>query len=138
METSLTRKRWGYLIATLLLLATEVLIALFVRDNFVRPYVGDVLVVVVIYTFVRIFVPEGIRWLPLYVFLFAACVEGLQALHMVEFLELSENRFFSTLIGATFDFKDIICYAAGCMLLGGFEIFYRRVKERKEREHGIL
>ncbi len=29
----------------------EVLIALYVRDNFVRPYIGDVLVVVVIILF---------------------------------------------------------------------------------------
>ena len=45
-------------IATVILLLTEVLIALYVHDAFVRPYIGDVLVVIVIYTFIRIFVPE--------------------------------------------------------------------------------
>ena len=48
-------KRTAYGIATFILLTIEVLIALFVHDAFVRPYIGDVLVVVVIYTFVRIF-----------------------------------------------------------------------------------
>ena len=52
------KKRLFYLVATLVLLAIEVLIALFVHDSFVRPYVGDMLVVVVIYAFVRIFVPK--------------------------------------------------------------------------------
>lgn len=132
------KKQLEYLAATLLLLGVEVLIALFVRDAFVRPYVGDVLVVVVIYTFVRIFVPEKMRLLPLYVFLFASCVEGLQAVHIVERLGLSGNRFFSVLIGATFDFKDIICYAVGCVLLGGYEILNRKMTEREERHHGIL
>lgn len=132
------KKQLGYLAATLLLLGVEVLIALFVRDAFVRPYVGDVLVVVVIYTFVRIFVPEKMRLLPLYVFLFASCVEGLQAVHIVERLGLSGNRFLSVLIGATFDFKDIICYAVGCVLLGGYEILNRKMTEREERHHGIL
>ena len=43
-------KRIGYAIATVILLLTEVLIALYVHDAFVRPYIGDVLVVIVIYT----------------------------------------------------------------------------------------
>ena len=122
----LAKKRLGYMLATLILLGIEVYIALFVRDAVVRPYVGDMLVVVVIYTFVRIFVPEKVRFLPLYVFLFAALVEGLQAIHIVELLGLSAYPFFSILIGATFDGKDIICYAVGCILLGGYEILKRK------------
>ena len=43
-------KRIGYAIATVVLLLIEVLIAVYVHDAFVRPYIGDVLVVVVIYT----------------------------------------------------------------------------------------
>ena len=126
------KKRFAYLFATLMLLGIEVVIALFVRDDFVRPYVGDVLVVVVIYTFVRTFVPEKIRLLPLYVFLFAVGVEGLQAVNIVEWLGLSDNRIFSILIGSTFDFKDIICYAMGCVLLGGYEVLNRKMIKRED------
>ena len=123
---SLGKKRLVYLFATLILLGIEVLIALFVHDKFVRPYVGDVLVVMVIYMFVRVFVPEKVSLLPLLVFLFATGVEALQAVNIVEVLGLSNNRFFSTLIGATFDFKDIVCYAVGCTVLGGYEILRRK------------
>ena len=123
---SLGKKRLVYLFATLILLGIEVLIALFVHDKFVRPYVGDVLVVMVIYMFVRVFVPEKVSLLPLLVFLFATGVEALQAVNIVEVLGLSNNRFFSTLIGATFDFKDIVCYAVGCAVLGGYEILRRK------------
>ncbi len=42
-----------YLSAFFILLTIEVFIALFVHDNFIRPYIGDVLVVIVIYTFIR-------------------------------------------------------------------------------------
>lgn len=122
----LTKKRLGYMLATLILLGIEVGIALFVRDAFVRPYVGDMLVVIVIYTFVRILVPERVRLLPLYVFLFAVFVEGLQAVQIVELLGFSAYPFFSILIGATFDVKDIICYAVGCILLGGYERYRRK------------
>lgn len=120
------KKRIFYAIATILLIAVEVLIALFVHDRFVRPYVGDVLVVVVIYTFVRIWIPEGSPLLPLWVFLFAACVEGLQAIHITEKLGLADNRFLRVLIGGTFDFRDILCYAAGCAAVWLVEIIVKR------------
>lgn len=115
------RKRLLYLGMTVLIFVIELLIALFVRDTFIRPYVGDMLVVVLIYTFLRILFPEKPRLLPLYVFLFAAFVEGLQAINIVEILGLQNNRFFSVLIGATFDWKDIVCYGTGCVLLGVWE-----------------
>ena len=118
------KKRLFYLFATLVLLAIEVLIALFVHDDFVRPYVGDMLVVVVIYAFVRIFVPKKCRLLPLWIFLFAILVEVLQYFEIVRLLGLSNNRFMSVLIGSTFDWKDIACYAAGCGLLALYERFF--------------
>lgn len=116
------KKRIAYGIVTFILLAIEVLIALFVHDAFVRPYIGDVLVVVVIYTFVRIFIPERCRLLPLFVFLFAAGVEVLQLFHIVDLLGLGANRFFRVLIGSVFDMKDVLCYAVGCLILGGYEV----------------
>lgn len=119
-------KRLFYLGATLFLLTIEILIALFVHDRFIRPYVGDMLVVVVIYTFARIFFPERLRLLPLYVFVFAASVELLQYFDLVTALGLNNNTFFRTLIGATFDVKDILCYGAGCLLLGVWEAFRKR------------
>ena len=119
-------KRTAYLLATVLIFLLELLIALFVRDNFIRPYVGDMLVVVLVYTFLRIIFPERPRILPLYVFLFAAGVEALQGIRIVELLGLQNNRFFSVLIGTTFDWKDIICYGVGCLLLGVWEVWLRR------------
>lgn len=120
------RKRFAYAIVTFVLIAIEVLIALFVHDAFVRPYLGDVLVVVVLYTLIRTAIPENYSLLPLYVFLFAAGVEVLQLLHVVEWLGLGGNPFFRVLIGSVFDWKDILCYAVGCLVLGGYEVFRHR------------
>lgn len=118
---SIRKKRMGYLAVTVLLFVVELLIALFVHDNFIRPYVGDVLVVVLLYTFVRIFIPQGVRLLPLYIFLFAAGVEVLQYFRIVEVLGLSDHRVLSVVIGSVFDVKDIVCYGVGCALLGIYE-----------------
>lgn len=115
------KKRLAYLFATIALFGIEFLIALFVHDKFIRPYVGDVLVVVLLYTFVRIFLPEGVRLLPLYIFLFAAGVELLQYFRIVELLGLSDNRVLSVVVGSVFDVKDIVCYGVGSVILGVFE-----------------
>lgn len=72
------KKRIIYAAITVLLLLIEVLIALYIHDSIIRPYTGDVLVVIVIYTFIRVFIPDKYPWLPAYIFLFAAGVEVLQ------------------------------------------------------------
>lgn len=119
--------RIKYLIATTVLIAIEVIIAIFVHDSFIRPYVGDMLVVVVVYTFIRIFIPKKFRLLPLAVFVFASFVEVLQLLRLTEVLGVADNRFLSILLGLTFDIKDIACYAVGCILLGVYElIIYKK------------
>ena len=126
-------KRVFFLLATIVLIMLEVLIALFVHDNFVRPYLGDVIVVVVVYCFVRIFIPEKVYLLPLYVFLFAVMVEVLQYFHIVDLLGLGNSTFFRILIGGVFDWKDILCYGVGCLLLGAFELFrFRRAHEKEK------
>ena len=85
------KKRIFYIISFLVIFCMEVLIALYVRDRFIRPYVGDMLVVVLVYSFVRIFLPTGIPRMPFYVFLFACLVEVLQYFRLVETLGVT-NR----------------------------------------------
>ena len=115
------KKRILYLIATLILLTIEVLIALYVHDDFIRPFVGDAIVVIVIYTLVRIFIPEKGRLLPLYIFVFAVAVELLQGIHIVNILGVADNEFLRILIGDSFDIRDILCYGVGCIFLGIYE-----------------
>lgn len=109
------KERQRYILAFILLLGAEVLIALFVRDQFVRPYVGDVLVAVLLCCLLRIAIPKGRPLLPLWVFLFCAFVEASQYLNLVKFLHL-EDTVFSVILGSVFDWKDILCYGVGCLL----------------------
>ena len=111
----LKKSRTTYAVAFGVLLLIEIIIALFVHDAFVRPYIGDVLVTVLLCCLCRIIIPKGVSALPIYVFVFAALVELAQYVNIVKLLGLENNAFFSTIIGTTFSFVDILCYAAGCL-----------------------
>ncbi len=125
----LVKRRIIYGVVFLILLALEVLIALYVHDKLIRPYIGDIIVVMVLYAAVRVVRPEGFKLLPLYLFLFAALVEGLQFFNLIELLKVENNTLLRVLIGSVFDVKDILCYGIGCILLG---IFEWKIKERRE------
>lgn len=97
-------------------LGIEVLIALFVHDSFVRPYFGDVLAVVCVYFFTRIFLPEKPRSLSVFVTAFSFLAELVQLTPLSEVLPSP----LSVIVGGTFDFKDLACYLAGgvvCFLI---------------------
>lgn len=110
------RLRVIYGVLFVVILIVEILIALFVHDNFIRPYIGDMLVTVLICSFVRFFIPEKIKVLPMLVFAFSALVEIGQYFDFVKLLGLDDNLFISTLLGRTFSVADLICYAMGCIL----------------------
>ena len=114
MKINHLRTRIIYAAIFLAVLLAEVLIALFVRDDFIRPYGGDILVTVLICCFARIFFPTGARLLPLWVFLFAAAVEVGQYFDFVALLGLERSGVLGIMLGSTFSFADILCYAAGC------------------------
>ena len=121
----MAKLRLFYLSLFLLLLAVEAFIAVFIHDAFVRPFLGDVLAVIVVYCFVRIFIPKKVALLPLYVFLFAAAVEFAQLFHLATLLGL-RGRFFRVIFGSSFDGIDLLCYLAGGILLAGWEIWRKR------------
>lgn len=110
------RLRIIYAVMFLIILTIELLIALFAHDNFIRPYVGDMLVTVLICYFARIFFPEKIKSMPILVFIFSALVEIGQYFDFVKQIGLDDNAFISTLLGRTFSVADLICYAMGCIL----------------------
>lgn len=132
MQVKLWKTRTAYALVFFMILVTEICIALFVRDNFIRPYGGDLLVTVLLCCFVRIFFPSGIRLLPVWVFLFATAVEIGQYFDFVTLLGLGGSAFFRILMGSSFSWIDLICYGAGCGLFWIAERWLRR----KETPHG--
>ena len=64
-----------FFLLSILFFVIEVLIALYVKDDFVRPYVGDYLVVMLIYCAVRTFIKASPVKVAIAVLLFAYLIE---------------------------------------------------------------
>lgn len=112
-----------YFLLFLILLWFEVLIALFVHDDFVRPYVGDFLVVMLLYCFTRSFLFFNLSLTLLLVLVFAYVVEIAQYFSLVHRLGLQDYPLANTLIGNSFDWQDLLAYTLGAALIFFVEQF---------------
>jgi Protein of unknown function (DUF2809) len=106
-----------YFFWTVILFLIEVYIAIFINDNFVRPFIGDVLVVILIYCFIKAFFKIKSSIAILSVFIFSCGVEILQYFNFVNYLGLQNNKILAVALGSTFDWKDIIAYAIGSVIV---------------------
>ena len=104
---------WRYFVLAILILIIEILIAIFVHDSFIRPYIGDLLVVIFIYCFLKSFVSLSTSKAALYVLLFSYFVEALQYFRIVQILGFQRNNLARIIIGTSFDWKDILMYTIG-------------------------
>ena len=108
-----------YFLLAFILFVIEVLIALFVRDRFIRPYVGDFLVVILIYCSLRAFLNASPVKIAMGVLLFSYAVEILQYFQIVNRLGLADNLIAKTVIGYGFEWWDLVAYTLGI----GFVLF---------------
>lgn len=103
----------GYLAITLILLLTEVLIAVYVHDDIVRPYIGDLLVVILLYCFARTFLSASVLSVALAVLVFSFLIEVGQYFHLVSLLGLAHSAIAKVVLGNSFAWMDLLMYVAG-------------------------
>lgn len=108
-----------YLFLTIILFLIEVLIATKGRSFFfLRAYLGDVLVVILMYLFIMSFVEvKNKAGLLIGIFIFSVLVEISQYFKFAEILGFEEGSLGNIVMGNYFSWGDIICYAAGCLLV---------------------
>ena len=112
----------NYLIAALAIFVVEIWIALYVHDDFVRPWGGDVLVVVLLYCLVRGVTRLNVVAAALSVLVFSWFIEVLQYFQIVRVLGLEGNAIARTIIGTTFSWSDIVAYTLGIVFVVGVEV----------------
>ncbi|MCF2220727.1 DUF2809 domain-containing protein [Chryseobacterium sp. PS-8] len=110
---------YTYFLATVFIFLTEVLIATKLKDIFfVRAYLGDVIVVMLIYTFIKTFFRiEDNKKLILGILIFSFLIEFAQYFNIAEKLGFRKGSLMYIVIGNSFSWIDILCYFVGCLLL---------------------
>jgi Protein of unknown function (DUF2809) len=104
-----------YLLVAIIILLTEILIAVYVHDSLIRPYGGDILAVVLVYCSIRVFILRSL-FIPAVLSFGCACViEILQAFHLTAVPWIASNKILAIVLGSTFDYNDILSYGAGAL-----------------------
>ena len=124
---NIKRARLIYAVIFILLFAVEIFIGMYVHDSFIRPYVGDMLVVILLWALVRIIIPRKAVWLSGAIFIFSVIVELTQMIPLVDLLGI-DNRLIRVLMGTSFAVGDIFAYAAGCIVTACVDLilFHKR------------
>ena len=133
-RVGMKKERIKYILIFIVTFIIEVIIAKYVHDKIIRPYIGDVLVVICLYTFAKSIFLDKIKWLSLYVLIFAVIVEILQYFNYAQIL-FGDNKIAKTLLGSSFDVKDILCYVAGYLIIILIEKILHKRKEVKQNEN---
>ncbi|MGB7786249.1 MAG: DUF2809 domain-containing protein [Salinimicrobium sp.] len=116
----------SYFLASLILFLLLVFIAAYVLNDIIRPYGGDVLVVIFLYCLLKSFFRIPVKNAIFGVLVFAFALEGLQALRLVQRLGLEGNKLASAVFGSHFDWKDLLLYLLG----GGIVLVLEKTKNK--------
>jgi len=110
---TMIRFHFIYFLLTLLLLEVEIFIGACMHDAVIRPYGGDLLVVVLLYCLVRSFWELPAVPLSLSILVFSYLVETGQYFHLADRLGFTRPSLMRTLIGTYFTWMDILSYTLG-------------------------
>lgn len=109
--------RLNYFLLAGLIFIVEVLIALFVRDRFIRPYGGDYLVVFLVYYAARTVLKAPPLKVAIGALLFCYLVEAGQYVNFVDRIGLGGNEIAKTALGYGFEWLDMLAYTLGAATL---------------------
>ncbi len=108
--------RIPYALAAVAVFVTEILIALFMHDQLIRPYIGDSLAVILLYLGLRAITPLQVVPALVTALFIAFAIEFGQMFHLIDLLGLRGNRIAGFILGGYFDVKDLTCYIGGAVI----------------------
>lgn len=120
----------NYFLLTILLFLTEIAIAMYVHDDFIRPYFGDFLVVILLYCFVKSFIKVSVLIAASLVLVLSFGIEIAQYFNMVEKLGLQHSKIARVVLGNSFAWMDLLAYVLGILTVIGLETFRLKKKNK--------
>lgn len=113
-----------HLLIAVLVFITEILIATtFAHTGFIRPFLGDYLVVILLYHLVKSARDIPPLKMAFSVFVFACLVETAQYFRLADVLGFPRGSVMSIIIGTSFSWADILMYFLGGVTSYGLDRF---------------
>jgi len=97
------------------------IVAFFEGNLLIRGFIGDVIVIILLYTFIKSFKDVNTKKLSIFVFFLSWFIEISQYFKFIEFIGLSNYRMARVVLGTTFDSKDLIAYTIGVIVIYLFD-----------------
>lgn len=114
----------SYLILTLILFITEVLIGVYLHDRLIRPFGGDLLVVILIYCLIKSLFKTPWLKTAFGTLIFSYIVEISQYFNLLSYLNLQNSKVAGILLGHSFSWGDMLCYTIGISIVISIELLY--------------
>ncbi len=110
-----------YLLLFFLLILVETLIAIYLHDGIIRPFLGDTLATIALYFLLCSFLPFSSRSMIILALLISFGIEFLQYMHFLEWAGWQNIRILRIVLGSSSDFRDLLAYSLGAILVYFFE-----------------
>lgn len=104
-----------YLFISIIILIVEILIAIFAKDQFIRPIFGDYLAVLFLFYLFASFLKFSKNSIALITLLISYIIEGLQYIHILEILNLEQYPLLKIIVGTSFSWNDMLAYTLGTL-----------------------
>lgn len=114
----------NYLFFAILIFSIEILIAVYLTTGFIRYTLGDYLVVILLFCFIKSFIEGDSFKIALGVLIFSFLIEFLQLLNILELLNIQHNHLLKLILGSTFHASDLLAYT----LLGIITVIFFEYK----------
>lgn len=119
----------NYAATSVLLFLTEVIIAVFIHDEIIRPFGGDFLIAIFLYCVLKSFIVFDTLLPAIIVLLVSYMIEALQYFKIVEILGLEKSVLARTIIGTHFSWTDLMAYTFGIFVVLLVEMKFNELKK---------
>ncbi len=110
-------KRLYYLIAFILLFCVEFAIATYLKGGFIRGYLGDLLVVILVYAGLMTVSILSVKTGLLTTGIVALSIELLQLIDLTQYFEGNAKKVATLVLGSHYSWLDLLMYALGILLV---------------------
>jgi len=115
-------KRAIYFLIFLFLLGVEIAIATYLKTGFIRAYLGDLLVVILLYCLLMSILKPSVKTGLLLTLAIAFAIELLQLIDLTRFFPQEYKQLATLVLGSHFSWLDLLMYVLGIVVAGITEL----------------